>query len=115
MFTRKGWRQPQLLSEAFVRRPSEEGLSVCVECTVDQCMVISAMSKTYGAADLLAQAALDLGLTIQADSINHAEIRGVPSKEDDSVRAEFLASKLANAARIIDTEYRERPAIANEP
>jgi hypothetical protein len=74
-------------------------------------MVISEMNKTYGAAELVAQAAFDLGLTVQADSINHAEIRGVPSKEEDSARAEFLASKLANAASIIDTQYRERPAI----
>lgn len=72
-------------------------------------MLISTLQKTYGAASLLASSAINLGLTVEPDAANHAEIRGIPSKEEDSNRAEYLADLLAKASTIIDRVVRQNP------
>jgi hypothetical protein len=106
MLTKKAWLTPGGLSDAFLLRRTDVGLSVCFECSVDHCMVISALNKSYGAAGLKVQSVTALTLTVEPDSAHHAEIRGLPSKETDSDRAEFLASQLAKAATIVDTTRR---------
>jgi len=72
-------------------------------------MAISALNKSHGAASLKVQSvtALD-GLTVEPDSADHAEIRGLPNKEveAESAQAEFLASQLARAASIVDRTRR---------
>jgi hypothetical protein len=115
MLRKKAWLEPHLFSEAFVRRPTEKGLSVCYDCTADQCMAISGLRLTYGSAGLSVKSALDLGLVVSADSSNHAEILGVPSKEEDSKRAEYLADQLAKVARIVDRLTRKSAAIPQHP
>ena len=109
MLRKKAWLDPGGLSEAFLLRPGEAGLSVCFGCTVDHCMAISALNKSHGAASLKVQSvtALD-GLTVEPDSADHAEIRGLPNKEveAESAQAEFLASQLARAASIVDRTRR---------
>lgn len=109
MLRKKAWLEPQNFVEAFVRRPDELGLSVCFDCSADNCMLISTLQKTYGAASLLASSAINLGLTVEPDAANHAEIRGIPSKEEDSNRAEYLADLLAKASTIIDRVVRQNP------
>jgi hypothetical protein len=64
----------------------------------------------YGAASLMVNGVIALELTVTADEPHHAIIEGVPHKEDDRVRAEWLASQLAAMATIIDKERRDRPA-----
>jgi len=106
MMAKRIWLEPGNLSEAFILRSDETGLSVCFDCTADHCATITALNRTYGAASLNVQVVTDLELTVEPDLANHAEIRGVPSKEVDRDRAEFLASQLARAATIVDQTRR---------
>src|SRR5262249_22449372 len=103
MLAKKVWLEAGNLSEAFFLRSTDIGLSVCFGCTPAQCAIVSELNRSYGAASLKVQAVTDLGLTVQPDAkANHAEIHGLPNKEVDGARAEFLASQLAKAATIVD-------------
>ena len=107
MLRKKLWLEPGGLEEAFLLRPGETGLSVCFACSADHCMTISGLNKSYGAAGLKVQSVTEIeNLTVEPDSANHAEIRGLPQWEADSAKAEFLASQLAKAANIVDRTRR---------
>jgi hypothetical protein len=110
MLRKKDWLDPIYFSEAFLLRSNETGLSVCFHCSTDHCMKISNLKKSYGAASLKVKSATALNLTVEPDSTNHAEIRGLPNTEveAESAQAEFLASQLAKAATIVDTTRRPR-------
>lgn len=108
MLTKKAWLEPGGLSDAFLLRPTDLGLSVCFGCSVDHCVIISNLNKSFGAAGLKVHSVTALNLTVEPDSAHHAEIRGLPNKivQAESAQAEFLASQLAKAATIVDRTRR---------
>ncbi len=83
------------IPDAFMLRSDERdsGLSVCFDCTPEEC--VATLNASYGFAILLAGGVFDLNLQVVSDAPHHANIKGIPYKEDDPPRAEFLASQLA--------------------
>jgi len=109
MLRKKTWLEH--LAEAFLLRPGETGLSVCFDCTPDQCATLSGLSVTHGAASLTVQSVIGLGLTVQPDGVtaNYAQIMGLPDpndSDDAADQAELMASQLAKVASITDTTRR---------
>jgi hypothetical protein len=90
------------LPEAFFLRANERdsGLSVSFDCTTAECRSI--FDTTYGVASLNVGRITELNLTVVPDQPKHANIKGIPYKEDDPDTAEWLASQLAERATIID-------------
>ncbi len=96
------------LPDAFMLRPIERdsGLSVFYGCSYAQCR--AQFRTTYGIARLTVGSVSELGLQVIPDAPipntpNHANIRGIPYKEDDPAKAEWYASRLAAAATLVDT------------
>ena len=90
-------------------RPDESGLSVCFDCIPPDCITILGLNRTYGVARLHVNGVTALDLTVTPDERHHALIEGIPHKEDDAPRAEWLASQLAAIAEVIDRNRREQP------
>jgi len=88
------------LADAFLLRKSENGLSVSFDCTVAECR--AAFDTTYGVARLEMGHITGLGLQVVPDKPHHANIQGLPHKEQDPDQAEWLASKLAERAIVVD-------------
>jgi len=100
------------LSFAFMLRDNERatGLSVNFDQTPAQCQ--AGFRCTYGVASLTVQSVADaasetnqalqtdLALQVVPDEPNHANITGVPHKDDNPVCAERLASELARLATL---------------
>ncbi len=103
---KKAWLDS--LHEAFMLRADEDGLSVCFDCAPEECIAILNLNRTYGVASLAVNGPVALGLTVTADEPHHAVIGGVPHKEQDPVRAEWLATQLAALSAIVDRTRRER-------
>ncbi len=89
------------LHEAFILRTDESGLSVFFDCTPAQSVVNSGLSS-HGVASLVVSGVTALELTVTPDEPQHAIINGLPHKEEDADRAEWLASRLAEIATIVD-------------
>lgn len=89
-------------------RTDEEGLSVCFDCSPEECIDIGRFNRIHGVASLRVSGATDLDLTVTADEPSHALIGGMPHKERDPDKAEWLASQLAARAEIVDRIRRER-------
>jgi|SRR5271165_1483175 len=91
------------LSFAFMLRLGEKdtGLSVNFDQTPAECQ--AGFNCTYGVASLTVQGVTGLELQVVPDEPHHANITGIPYKEDDPVRAEFLASQLAKQAVLVST------------
>jgi hypothetical protein len=102
-------RQARDLHEAFLLRHDEKdsGLSVKYDCTPEECR--SEFNKTYGVASLTVRCVRDLELDVVPDQLTHANIIGIPYKEDNPDRAEWFASKLAECAQIVDRGIWKRP------
>ena len=99
----------QELSFAFMLRPQERatGLSVNYDMTPAQCQ--AGFSCTYGVASLTVENVSALDLQVIPDEPHHANITGIPYKEDDPLRAETLASELANRAALVsDVKVKNR-------
>jgi hypothetical protein len=105
--TKKVWLED--LHEAFMLRPDENGLSVCFDCIPADCITLLCLNRTYGVASLHVNGVTALELTVTPDEPHHALIEGIPHKEEDADRAEWLASQLASIAAIIDRTRREQP------
>ena len=94
----------QELSFAFMLRSDEIGLSVNFDQTPAECQ--AAFSCTYGVASLTVQRVADAGLQanlplqVVPDEPHHANITGVPHKDNDPVGAERVASELAKRATL---------------
>jgi len=82
------------------------GLSVSFDCTTAECR--AGFNRTYGVASLLAQSIFDLALQVVPDTPTHANITGIPYKEDDPDRAEWLAGKLAECATVVEHDKQQR-------
>lgn len=97
--TKSSWVQS--LQEAFFLKEDERetGLSVAHHSTIQRCREM--FNKTYGVASLLTGAVLGLGLAVIPDSQEHANIQGLPHKDDDPEKAEWFASQLAAKSTIV--------------
>jgi hypothetical protein len=97
------------LPDAFLIRADEKqsGLSVCYNCTIAEAR--NSLKKSYGAATLHVGKVRTLHLDVVPDEPTHANIVGLPYKEDNPTEAERFASLLAKQARIVDRGLRKRP------
>lgn len=96
------------LYEAFLLRTNETGLSVFFGCTPVESVALSHLNRSFGVAGIFAQSVIDLELTVVPDEPRHANIEGLPHKQTDPSRAEWLARRLAEAAVILDRTRREQ-------
>jgi hypothetical protein len=105
-------KQAADLHEAFMLRRDEKdsGLSVNFDCTADEARTNgTAFRKTYGAASLLTGAVTELKLRVEPDEPQHANIIGIPYKEDDEAKAEWFASQPASRVTKVVKELWKRP------
>ncbi|WYL98011.2 MAG: hypothetical protein HEQ35_26125 [Gloeotrichia echinulata IR180] len=88
-------------ADAYFLRASEPGLSVNIAsvCSPEQCAGL--FRKCYGVASLEVGRVREIGLDVEQDSRNHANIVGVPYREDDLAEAERLAGLLAKRSQIV--------------
>jgi hypothetical protein len=83
----------------FLRKPKDtKGLSVDYNCQPHECG--SDLSARRAIASLHTGRVCSLGLKIVADTKSHANIEGLPFREDDAQGAEQLAADLVEQARI---------------
>lgn len=83
------------------KEKEEKGLSVNIAavCSPQECA--NRFSKCNAVISLHVGTVRDLGLDVVQDKQNHANITGIPYREDDLAEAERLASLLAKQSRII--------------
>jgi hypothetical protein len=88
-------------ADAYFLRVSEPGLSVNIAsvCSPEQCARL--FRKCYGVASLEVGRVREIGLDVEQDSPNHANIVGLPHQEDDLAEAERLAGLLAKRSHIV--------------
>lgn len=104
---KKKYLTAENLREAFMRRSNEKGLSVCYDCKPEDCFGLIQMDM-HGVAKLIVGQVRGLGLKVVPNEPHHADIEGVPSKEEDEVVAERLATALAEIANIVDRTTRKK-------
>ena len=86
---------------AFLLRASpkdDDGLSVDVE-TARSCY--ESLKKCYGVVSLHVGRVRNLQLDVIPDKLTHANVTGLPRKEEDPTEANHLASQLAKLARMV--------------
>jgi hypothetical protein len=88
-------------ADAYFLRVNECGLSVNLAsvCSPKQCAEL--FRKCYGVASLEVKGVREVGLDVEQDSVNHANIVGLPYREDDLTEAERLAGLLARQSQIV--------------
>jgi hypothetical protein len=88
-------------ADAYFLRANEIGLSVNLasECSPEQCA--ESFRQCYGVASLEVVSVREIGLNVEQDSANHANVMGLPYKEDDLAQAERLAGLLAKKSQIV--------------
>ncbi len=88
-------------ADAYFLRANELGLSVNLAsvCSPHQCADL--FRKCYGVASLVVEAVREIGLEVEQDSVNHANIVGLPAREDDLAAAERLAGLLAKRSKLV--------------
>jgi hypothetical protein len=88
-------------ADAYFRRANEIGFSVNLasEYSPEQCA--ENFRQCYGVASLEVGSVREIGLNVEQDKVNHANIVGLPYKEDDSTQAERLAGLLAKKSQIV--------------
>lgn len=106
--TKKLWLENGNFPEAFILRADEDGLSVCFDCAPEECGRILNLKVVHGVASLVVNGVTALGLTVTPDEPHHAEIEGIPHREANPLQAEWLASRLADIATIVDRTRRVR-------
>jgi len=87
-------------ADAYFLRANEPGLSVNLAsvCSPEQCARL--FRKCYGVASLEIGRVREIGLDVEQDTVNHANIVGLPHREDDLAEAERLAGLLAKRSHI---------------
>lgn len=102
-------KESEELREAFFLRAGEsDGLSVNYNCTADRCR--KKLKKSYGAVTLFAGGVRQVGmLDVVPDDLEHACITGVPHKDQDAGRAEWIASQLLSLVTDTKIEFWKRP------
>lgn len=96
------------LHEAFLLRSNETGLSVFFDCTPAESVALSGLNRSFGVARLQVESVTQLNLAVTPDEPRHAIIEGLPHKEADPDRAEWLAGRLSEVAQIVDRTKREQ-------
>jgi hypothetical protein len=88
-------------ADAYFLRANEPGISVNLAsvCSPEQCAGF--FRRCYGVASLEVERVREIGLDVEQDSANHANIVGLPYREDDLALAERLAGLLAKRSRIV--------------
>jgi hypothetical protein len=88
-------------ADAYFLRANEHGLSVNLasKCSPQQCAEM--FRKCYGVASLQVGEVREIGLDIEQDAVNHANVMGLPLREDDLAEAERLAGLLAKRSYIV--------------
>ncbi|MEH2316875.1 MAG: hypothetical protein V7K24_06990 [Nostoc sp.] len=88
-------------ADAYFLRASEPGLSVNLAsvCSPEQCAGL--FRKCYGIASLEVGRIREIGLDVEQDLVNHANIVGLPDREDNLALAERLAGLLAKRSHIV--------------
>jgi hypothetical protein len=94
--------QEQDTTQAFFLRNDErlDGLSVRFHCAYATCR--ADFHPSYGVLALTVQSVLALALTVVPDAIDHANIQGVPHKDDEPSQATYFARRLSEVARLVD-------------
>jgi hypothetical protein len=88
-------------ADAYFLRANETGLSVNLasRCSPQQCAKM--FRKCYGVASLEVGDVREVGLDIEQDSVNHANVVGLPYREDNLAEAERLAGLLAKGSHLV--------------
>ena len=88
-------------ADAYFLRANETGLSVNLasSCSPQQCAEM--FRKCYGVASLEVGDVREVGLDVEQDSVNHANVVGLPYREDDLAEAERLAGLLAKRSHLV--------------
>ncbi len=88
-------------ADAYFLRPNERGLSVNLAsaCSPKQCADL--FRKCYGIASLEVDLIRKIGLDVVQDSLNHANVFGLPYREDNLAEAERMAGLLAKRSCIV--------------
>lgn len=88
-------------ADAYFLRANEYGLSVNLAsaCSPEQCAGL--FRKCYGVASLKVGRVREIGLDVEQDSTNHANIIRLPYREDNLAEAERLAGLLAKRSHIV--------------
>jgi hypothetical protein len=96
----------EVLADAFVRRKDRQeiGISVNIATTITPAECTSKFNRCNAVASLHVGSVRDLGLDIIQNKPTHANIVGLPYREDDAGTAERLAGMLAQQSRIIRVE-----------
>jgi hypothetical protein len=91
----------RIKADACFLRIGEPGLSVNVAsvCSPQQCAEF--FRRCYGIAALEVGGVREIGLEVEQDSPNHANIIGLPHQEDDLAEAERLAGLLARRSQLV--------------
>jgi hypothetical protein len=87
-------------ADAYFLRVNEPGLSVNLAsvCSPTECAEL--FRKCYGIASLEVKGVREVGLDVEQDSVNHANVIGLPYREDDLAEAERLAGLLAKQSQV---------------
>jgi hypothetical protein len=89
---------------AFLRRRDECGLSVsiAVACSLEYAIAgAGVLHKCYGVAELQVGPIKSVGLDVLPDAVDHAEIVGMPTVDEDIARANYFADLLAEQTRLL--------------
>ncbi len=88
-------------ADAYFLRVNELGLSVNLAsvCSPIQCAEL--FRKCYGIASLEIARVREIGLDVEQDSLNHANIRGLPYREDNLAETERFAGLLAKQSQAV--------------
>jgi hypothetical protein len=91
----------QVKADAYFLQSNEPGLSVNLasRCSPQQCAEM--FRKCYGVASLNVGDVREIGLDIEQDSLNHANVVGLPYREDDLAEAERFAGLLARRSSLV--------------
>lgn len=89
---------------AFYRRENEPGISVSIADAVTLEFAISGagvLNKCYGVASLQVGPIRDINLDVIPDTVDHANIIGMPLVSEDKARADYYADLLAEQSHLL--------------
>lgn len=88
-------------ADAYFLRANERGLSVNLAsaCSPQQCAAL--FRQCYGVASLSVKGVREVGLEVEQDAVNHANVVGLPYRADDLTEAERLAGLLARQSQVV--------------
>ncbi len=88
-------------ADAYFLRATEPGLSVNLASVYSPEQCAGLFRKCYGVASLEVGRVREIGLDVEQDSVHHANIVGLPHREDNLAEAERLAGLLAKRSHIV--------------